>query len=81
MGEHENTVYFIAWVFGHVASFGAVVFTLGGYLPPLAAFVALAWYFIQIAESETFRNMLKRRRERRIERLKKKLHDLERPRP
>lgn len=81
MNEHESSVYFVAWVFGHIASGGAVIASVAGYAPPIAACVALIWYVIQIAESETAAKWSHRYRQHRIDKLKKKLHDLERPRP
>lgn len=41
----------------HVAdalSAGAVVATIAGWLPPLAAALGVVWYCIQIAESKSF---------------------------
>lgn len=58
---------------GHIASAGAIVFAILGWLPPLAALVGLIWYCIQIHESKTMQDWLKRRRLRRINRLREQL--------
>jgi hypothetical protein len=77
--QHFNT-----W-FGNIASASAIAGTLVGYFPAIAASVALVWYLIQIAESETVRRYLANRRTRRIAKLRAKLmvldvkHDVEVP--
>jgi hypothetical protein len=40
-------------LFAHVASLGAIFATVVGWLPAIAAFVAVLWYIIQIWESKT----------------------------
>lgn len=65
------------WV-ANIAAASTIAVTIFGYLPPLAAAVALLWYFIQIRESETFKDIFRRRRARRIEKLKERLRELER---
>lgn len=65
------------WI-ANFAAAGTLVVTLAGYLPPLAAAVALLWYFVQIKESETFKEILRKRLARRIAKLKDKLRELER---
>lgn len=57
-------------LFGNVASFGTIVSTIFGWLPPIAAAVALLWYFIQIYESTTVQTWLRARRDRKIARMK-----------
>ena len=55
---------------GNVISTGAVVATITGYVPGIAAFVALVWYFIQIFESATVQRWLAGRRIRKLARMK-----------
>lgn len=58
---------------GHIASAGAIVFAILGWLPPLAALVGLIWYCIQIHESKTMQDWLKRQRVRKINALRAQL--------
>lgn len=58
---------------GHAISAGAIIGTLAGWVPVIAALVALVWYVIQISESATVRRWLAARRTRKIERLRAKL--------
>lgn len=58
---------------GHAISAGAIVGTLAGWVPVIAAVVALIWYLIQIFESATARRWLAARQRRKIARLKAKL--------
>ena len=77
MDEHyQQTALFISWVFGHVASGAAIIASLVGFLPPLAALIAFVWYVIQICESETFQNWRERRRIRKIKSLEEHLAQL-----
>ncbi len=46
-----------------IVSAGAVLGTLAGILPPLAAFGAVVWYAIQIWESQTVQGWLKKKEE------------------
>lgn len=66
MNDHDTSIYFVGWVLGHVASTAAIIAVLAGWLPPLAAAIALIWYVIQIAESDTYRKLQSRRRLRKI---------------
>ena len=43
-------------LFAHITSAGAIVGTIRGELPEVAAVVALAWYLIQLWESKTVQN-------------------------
>jgi len=65
----------LAWA-GNSASVLTVFGTILGFLPPLAALVAVIWYLIQIAESKTYRDWRMDRqrvkKERKIARLKAK---------
>lgn len=61
----------------NLVSGGAVAATLLGYVPSLAAIVALLWYFIQISESETVRRWVAARRTRKLARLKARVIMLE----
>lgn len=42
---------------------GAIVASLAGWLPPLAAGLAIVWYLIQIAESATGQAVIQRVKE------------------
>ncbi len=57
------------WV-GNGASLGAIIISFAGYIPALAAGVALVWYLIQIFESPTVQRWLRSRRTRQIARMK-----------
>ena len=61
---------------GDAISAGAIVAVLLGYLTPVAAFVALVWYLIQIWESRTIQHWRQNRqmvrKARRIARLRAK---------
>jgi hypothetical protein len=45
-----------------VGAVGAILGSLAGYLPPLAALIAILWYAIQIWESDTVQHLRSRRR-------------------
>ena len=51
-------------IIGHVASGVALLGALIGIVPAVAAVVAFVWYAVQIYESKTFQDYLKRRREK-----------------
>jgi len=61
MQDHDSMFtairHTIDWI-----SVGAVVGALMGYLPPIAAFLAIVWYAIQIYESKTVQGWIKRSR-------------------
>lgn len=57
------------WV-GNVVSTGAIVSTIFGWVPAIAAIVALFWYVIQISESATVRRWVSGRRTRKLARMK-----------
>ncbi len=63
-GEH-----ILSWV-GNSASAVAIVSTFVGWLPPMAALIALVWYVIQIHESKTIQAWHRNRRTRKIARMK-----------
>lgn len=44
----------------HVASIGAMLGSLVGYLPPIAAAVSIVWGGICIYESKTFKSLVKK---------------------
>jgi len=53
--------------FSHIldwVSAGAVIGSIAGILPPIAAVFAIIWYCIQIYESKTVQNWIRRRKER-----------------
>jgi len=66
MGQHDN---FATW-FGNAISGAAIVGTIAGWLPSIAAIVALVWYLIQIYESATVQRWMATRRHRRLAKLK-----------
>lgn len=57
------------WV-GNAFSVGAIVSTIFGWVPAIAAIVALCWYLIQIYESATVQRWISDRRIRRLARMK-----------
>lgn len=69
--EHFNTLL------GNGISLGAIIGTLAGWLPPIAALIAAVWYCVQIYESKSFQGFLMRRRAKRAERLEKQLAKLQ----
>lgn len=72
---HDHS--FLPTWFGNTASMLAIVGSIAGALPAIAAVIAVIWYIIQITESDTFRNWLHNRRARRASRLRAKLTALE----
>lgn len=72
--DHGNTIN--QWT-GNILSGGAIVATIMGWLPGIAAAVALIWYFIQIYESTTVQKYIADRRRRKIARMRAKLIQLE----
>lgn len=62
--EHLNQ-----WL-GNTIAVGAVISTIMGWAPAVAAVVALIWYLIQIYESPTVQRWLATRRTRKIARMK-----------
>lgn len=66
LNENSPLSYWLA----NAAGAGSIVATIAGWVPPLAAGVALVWYLIQITESQTVQNWIKNRRLRKIARLK-----------
>lgn len=65
-----------SWV-GNSVALGAIVSTIVGLVPAVAALLALIWYIIQIYESETTKKWLAARKARKIIRLKIELAKLE----
>jgi len=65
--DHLNT-----WL-GNLFSAGAIVGTLLGWLPVLAALIGAVWYCVQIYESKTFQSWLTVRRTKRVEMLEARL--------
>lgn len=64
------------WI-GNSVALGAIVSTIIGIIPAVAALLALIWYVIQIYESETTKLWLAKRKARKIIRLKIALAKLE----
>jgi len=80
----ENPFDLSHWV-GHLVSVGAIIGTIAGYLPAVAAIIAMLWYLVQLYESGTVQSYLRGRRDRKIAKLtmelarwqaKKLLHEL-----
>ncbi len=71
-GEFNTTV-------GNWLSAAAVLGTLAGWLPPLAALIAAVWYCIQIYESDTFQSWMERRRAKHVAYLEAKIAKLKNP--
>jgi hypothetical protein len=63
MDDHVSTAVRIT---GDVSAAMAVVATILGFLPPLAAFVGMVWYCILIYESKTVQAWFARRREKKL---------------
>ena len=72
--DHSGT--FNTWV-GNIASVAAILGTFVGWVPAIAAGVALCWYLIQIYESQTLQRWLASRRARKIAHLRAKIVELE----
>ncbi len=62
---------------GDLVAVGGIVLSLAGYLPPLAAIVAIVWYIIQIFESRTLQTILNRQRLRKLVLLRARAASLE----
>ena len=56
----------LSHLLGHLFSAGAIIGTFSGWLPGIAAVVALVWYVIQIYESKTAQHYFRTRRERQL---------------
>jgi hypothetical protein len=65
------------WATGDAVSIGVIGGTLLNYLPPAAAFFAIAWYVIQMYESKTIQNMLRTRRLKQLVAIRAKATALE----
>jgi len=64
------------WI-GHSVSTVAILGTLAGLLPPIAALAAFLWYSVQLYESRTVRHYFAHRRAKKIASLKARLKVLE----
>lgn len=62
---------------GHGLSIGAIIGSLFGWAPPVAAFAALVWYSIQIFDSDRVQNFLHQRRIRKLAALRKQIAAIE----
>lgn len=60
------------WI-GNIAGVGAIITTMLGVLPAVAALVAFVWYLIQIWESKTVKDIRDRRKIEKLARLKAKV--------
>lgn len=75
-GSTMDDINVTAWV-GHSLSTTAIVGTLAGVFPPIAAVAAFIWYSLQIYESQTVKKFFARRRAHKIAKYKAKLIQLE----
>jgi len=62
---------------GHSLSTIAIVGTILGWFPAIAAVAAFVWYCIQIWQSKTVQDYLKKRRRRLLHRLRDRIKELE----
>lgn len=62
---------------GNIISAGAIITSFMGWVPGIAAIVALVWYVIQISESQTVQRWFLARRQRKLASLRAKLLKLE----
>lgn len=53
-------------VTGHIISLGAIISSMVGLLPAIAALGAIIWYMVSIYETKTVQDWLARRRERSV---------------
>lgn len=56
---------------------GAIIASMLGWLPPVAAVLAILWYLLQFWESRTLQSFMQKRTQRRIVRLTAKLAALQ----
>lgn len=63
---------------GHGVSITALVGAVTGLVTPVAAVITTCWFAVQLYESRTVQDIVKRRRARKILRLKIRLNELER---
>lgn len=56
---------------------GAIVAAIVGWLPPIAAVLAIAWYLLQFWESRTLQSFMQKRMQRKIMRLTARLASLQ----
>lgn len=61
----------------HPLAFAALVSSLAGVFPVIAALVAFTYYCLQIYESKTMANWRAERRRQKVERLQEKIKELE----
>ena len=71
----ENNI--VSQWLGSLASLGAIIASYAGWVPSVAALLALIWYIIQIKESDTVRAWQKRRMRYRLEYLHQEAARLE----
>lgn len=53
-------------VVGHGLSLLAILGSLAGYIPAVAAFAGFIWYLVQLYESKTVQHWVRNRRERKV---------------
>lgn len=72
--EHGDNI--LTWV-GNTVSVGAIIGSIFGYVPVVAAIVALVWYVIQILESKTAQRWFRAHHQRKLASLRARLRKLE----
>lgn len=75
-GNGMDDIHVGYWL-GHLFSTGAILGTLWGVFPVIAAMVAFIWYCIQIYESSPVQNWLHQRRKRALKRLERRVKCLQ----
>jgi chromate transport protein ChrA len=71
MDDHGS----LYWI-GHVASGSAILATMAGIFPPMAALVAAIFYCVQLYESKTVQKWRHNRKQRKIARLRAEIFKL-----
>ena len=61
----------------HTGAVATILGTVLGWVPPIAAVLAMIWYSIEIYESKSFQRILADRRARRVIRLRARILQLE----
>ena len=74
---HSSIIGSIFLWIANGASFGMVVISLLGLVPPIAALIAVFWYCIQIYESQTVQSLIRRRKKAQLLRLRAKAAAIE----
>lgn len=73
----EGASFDLTQITGHGLSVGAIIGSLFGWAPPVAAIAAFVWYLIQIYESKYVQRFLHNRRIRKLAKLRKEIAYIE----